>query len=152
MTERLQIGGYEIEYDRDATAAAYSVISIPGPEGCGCAYCRNWIAGRERAVHSEALALLSKLGIPANGEIEVYEYPGGSKPHGYGGWYMFVGRLLSKPSDETKGFGTDAFSMKFTSGQSFGVPAFDDLGTCELQFYTELDEYLSPKEYETTKS
>jgi hypothetical protein len=147
MTERLQIGGYEIEFDRDATVAAYSHITVPSPENCGCAYCRNWVAGREHAVPPEATELLSKLGIPVNGEIETYEYPGTSKPHGYGGWYMFVGCILSKPSDEAKGFGPLTFGMGFTSGKSFRVPAFDNHNTCELEFYTELDEYLLPEDY-----
>ena len=150
MTERLQIGGYEIEFDKEATLAAYSRIPVPGPERCGCAYCRNWVVGRKHTVPAYSKELLLKLGIPDNGEIEVYEYPGGSKPHGYSGWYMFVGRILSKSSDETNGFGPDIFRMKFTAGRSFRVSAFDGHSTCELQFSTELDEYLRPEDYRSS--
>ncbi|MEX1098532.1 MAG: hypothetical protein WED34_20975, partial [Planctomycetales bacterium] len=97
MIERLRIGGYEIELDREATAAAYSRVAIPGPEACGCADCRNWIAGREYAVTPAIREFLSRFGIPPNGEISVAEFPGGRKPHGYHGWYLFVGRILSAP-------------------------------------------------------
>jgi len=41
MGTRLAVGGYVIEHDRAATVAAYSRIVIPGPEECGCWYCRN---------------------------------------------------------------------------------------------------------------
>lgn len=87
-------------------------------------------------------ALLSQLGIPLNGEIEVYKFPGGVRSHGYGGWYMFVGRMLSKPPEDTNTFTLDGVRVWFTSGQSSRVPAFDGYGTSELRFITKADEYL----------
>src|SRR5437870_13890008 len=95
MIAQLQIGGYEIEFDRDATAACYARIGTPGPEACGCAYCRNWVAAREHILPPEFRHLLSQVGVPANGETDVWEVPGETQAHFYGGWYFVVGRILS---------------------------------------------------------
>ena len=55
---------------------------------------------------------------------------------------MFVGRMLSKPPEDTNTFTLDGVRVWFTSGQSSRVPAFDGYGTSELRFITEADEYL----------
>jgi hypothetical protein len=146
MRARLQIGGYEIEYDRDATAACYARIRVPAPEDCGCAYCRNWVAAREHVLSLEFRDLLSQLAIPTNGEIEVWETPGQALPHLYGGWYFFVGRILSGEPDRT--FHVGQFTVWFTSGKSFAVPEFEGQEVCELQFVTEVGEYLPESEYD----
>jgi hypothetical protein len=95
MHTHLQIGGYEIEFDRDATAACYSRLRVPGPEACGCAQCRNWFIGRDSILTAEFRCLLSQFGIPTDGEIEVWECPGHSQPHLYFGWYFIIGLILS---------------------------------------------------------
>src|ERR1051326_7789828 len=101
MRTQLQIGGYELEFDRDATAACYARVRVPGPEACGCADCRSWVAARQHVLPPEMRELLAQLGIPADGEIEVAEMPGPSQPHLYGGWYFVVGRILSGGGDRT---------------------------------------------------
>lgn len=145
MRTRIQIGGYEIEYDRDATAACYARVQVPGPEGCGCADCRNWVAGREHVVSSELRHFLSRFGIPINGEIEVSECPGQKMAHLYSGWYFIVGRIISGREDLN--FMLGRFELSFTSGRSFAVPAFDRHQVCELHFTTETDTYVSKAEY-----
>ena len=145
MRSQLQIGGYEIEFDRDATAACYARVRVPGPEACGCAYCRNWIAAREHILPSELRHLFSQVGIPTDGEIEVWECPGQSRPHLYGGWYFIVGRIISgEPNYE---FPVGSFQLSFTSERSFAVSAFEGQQICELHFTTETDTYLSEAEY-----
>jgi hypothetical protein len=141
----LQIGGYELEFDRDATAACYSRIHVPGPEACGCAQCRNWIAAREQVLPSEFLDLLSRLGIPTNGEIEVWETPGQSQPHFYGGWYFVVGRILNGEPGHV--FTIAGFEMSFRSTRSFAISAFEGQEVCELHFHAEVGEFLSEAEY-----
>ncbi|MEI7732736.1 MAG: hypothetical protein WCO56_24400 [Verrucomicrobiota bacterium] len=145
MRTQLQIGGYKIEFDRDATAACYADVDIPGPEGCGCADCRNWIAGRVQVVTSELRHLLSQFGIPADGEIEVWECPGLSRPHLYGGWYFIIGSIVSGEPDHE--FTVGNFRLSFTSFRSFSVSAFEGQEVCELHFYTEIDTYLPDADY-----
>jgi hypothetical protein len=140
-----QIGGYELEFDREATAASYARVHIPGPEACGCAQCRNWIAARDHLLPSEFRDLLSRLGIPTNGEIEVWETPGQSQPHFYGGWYFVVGRILSGEPGHV--FAIAGFAMSFRSDGSFAVCAFEGQEVCELHFHAEVGEFLSEAEY-----
>ena len=141
MRTQLQIGSYELEYDREATAACYARVRIPGPEACGCADCRNWIAAREHVLSPELRHLLAQLGIPVHGEIEVSETPGPSQPHLYGGWYFVVGRILNGGEDLT--FQMGSFEISFSSGQSFSMPEFKGQELIELHFHTEIGEFLT---------
>jgi hypothetical protein len=145
MRTLLQIGGYEIEFDRDATAACYARVCVPGPEACGCARCRNWIAGRDSILTPEFRHLLSQFGIPTDGEIEVWECPGELQPHLYGGWYFIVGRILSGERGLT--FELGGFRLSFTTEQSYAVSEFEEQQVCELHFYTETAEYLPEAEF-----
>lgn len=145
MFTHFQIGGYELEFDPAATAACYARVQLPGPEACGCAHCRNWIAAREKVLPSQLRDLLLRLGIPENGEIEVWETPGQSQSHIYGGWYFIVGRILNGKVGRT--FEIDSFEMSFRSWGSFAVSAFEDQEVCELHFQVEIGEFLEEAEY-----
>ncbi len=144
MRTQLQIGGYEVEFDRDATVTCYARVRVPGPEACGCADCRNWIAAREHVLPAEMREVLAQLGIPPDGEIEVAEAPGLSQPHLYGGWYFVVGRILSGGGDRR--FRIGSFELSFRSGQSYAVPEFNGQEVCELHFHSEAGEYLTEAE------
>ncbi len=144
MRTQLQIGGYELEFDREATAACYARVRVPGPEACGCADCRNWIAAREHVLPSQLRELLSRLGIPIDGEIEVFETPGQTQAHLYGGWYILVGKVLAAGRGHM--FKMDGFELCFESGQSYAVAEFQGQGVCELHFHAEVGEYLSEAE------
>jgi len=93
--ELLEFPGWRIEYYRPATIAAFAGAEQGAPERCGCDPCRNWASTRERVLPSEFRDLLARLGIPLDGEAEVY-HNGRLKPglHYYGAWYHFVGRVL----------------------------------------------------------
>lgn len=145
MHMRLSIGGYEIEFDQAATAGCYAAIPVPGPEACGCAYCRNWVAAREQVLPSKLKDILSQLGIPSDGEIEVWEAPAESRPHLYGGWYLFVGRVVSGEIGQE--FTIDGFRLSFAVNRSYAVAAFAWQQVCELVFITEIDEFLPEAEY-----
>ncbi len=145
MSTQLDIGGYKIEFDREATAACYAQIAVPGPEACGCAQCRNWAAARDHVVPADVRQFLAALGIPLRGEIEVWEVPGESQPHFYGGWYFFVGRIVA--GMERHEFDCGTILLSFASRGSFAVPAFEGKQVCELHFTTEVGEYLSQEEY-----
>jgi hypothetical protein len=140
MRERLEIGGYVLEYDREATAAAR--IAVPGPEACGCWYCRNWVAGRERLVPASVVDLLTRLGAPLAGEIEVWEVPDEQHPHLYGGWYMLVGRVVSRPAEGVREFAMDGWQLSWSSGSSYEVPQFAGQEVCELHFLSAVGDFI----------
>jgi len=145
----LQIGSHGVEVDVAATAACYARVSQPGPESCGCAHCRNWVAARHLVVSEELRRLLASLGIPDNGEINVAEYTGMRKPHGYIGWYFFVGRVvrgtLGVVANEFK---VGDVSLHLSADHFFFAPEFADQEICQLNFCTEVDEFLTPADYQ----
>ena len=142
---RLEIGGYVLEHDREATAAAYSRIAVPGPEECGCWYCRNWVAGREQLVPSAVRELLARLGIPLAGEIEVWEVPDEQYAHLYGGWYTVVGCVVAKPPEAAREFTLDGWQMSWSSGTSYEVSQFAGHDVCELHFLCPVGDFIGPE-------
>ena len=145
MTEHFQIGGYEIEFDRDLTSKCYGKLDAPGPESCGCGDCLNWIAARPHIITPQIQTFLEQFGVPKNGEIEVWESgPGRTLPHMYGGWYFIAGRILSNPStgEFTEEFKNGDFQYYFSKWMSFSVPAFDDEEVFQLNFTTEVGDYI----------
>ncbi len=119
----LELAGYRPSYDVAATAAAYAAIQLPGPEECGCWYCRNWVASRDRLATPEVRELLDRLGVPADGEIEVWEVPAdASGRHLYGGWYMTVGVVEGAPGAPSPAeFSVVAWRVSFTSGPAMRI-------------------------------
>lgn len=148
MYERLEIGGYVIEFDREATTSCYAKIRESGPAMCGCAQCRNWIAGRHESRTPQLLHALESMSIAPDREIEVYEMPGQLKPHLYSGWYLFVGRIIS--GTELCEFPCGDMQLAFASRGSFAIPEFAAFEVAELRFSVEVDEYLTPEEYRAT--
>lgn len=94
MTE-LRLGDQIAQYDRGATLEAYAELQHGWAEQCGCAGCRNFIAGREQAFPGEFREFLAVLGIDLNKEGEAVHYgPVEGGLHFYGGWFYFVGELI----------------------------------------------------------
>jgi len=92
----IRFGRWELEADPEATRKAYANVPKSGPEECPCEPCKNFIAARERVYPAEVLALFEKLGIPFGREAEVYHMARmESGKHFYGGWFHFVGSILS---------------------------------------------------------
>ena len=146
MLDRLEIGRYVVEYDRETIAAAYSRIGVPGPEACGCWYCRNWVAGREQLVPAAVRDLLALLGVPLAGEIEVWEVPDEQHKHLYGGWYMVVGRLIAKPPEAARTFDLAHWQISWSSGPSYDVPQFAGQDVCELHFLCPVGNFIDAME------
>ncbi len=141
----LNVGGYTLKIDPSTTRDCYN-RGVEGPASCACWYCRNWIAGRERLLPVEVRDLLSQLGVPNDGEIEVWQFPGDSTTHGYGGWYMFVGVLANAPPDTSREFLLGGWLLSFSSGTSYPVDAFADQPVVELHFITRADTYIDDAE------
>lgn len=95
MTE-MRIGDQTIRYDRDATAAVYGSLEHGSAEECGCIFCKNFAAQRNLVYPASFRALLEHLGIDPNKEGEAFEYgPVEDGCHLYGGWFYFVGEMVT---------------------------------------------------------
>ena len=86
--------------------------------------------------------LLDRLGIPVNGEIEVWEVPGDFLAHGYGGWYMLVGTVVKTPPQGNEDFTLNEWKLRFSAERSYEVPAFAGFDVCELHFFTQVAEFI----------
>lgn len=123
--EILVLPGWKIEYDRDATAAAYNGAVQRGPAACACGSCRNWCASRERLLSKDFRNLLDELGIPYDHEIEVYHNGRLENGlHSYGGWYHFIGRVLFGEHECSPNVDYGGLSVYFHSKQSLLADSF----------------------------
>lgn len=133
-TERLQLGGWRIDYDREATVRAYESC-VGAPEKCTTDECRNFILARDRAYPPEVIALLDRLGIDRRCEAELYHIarvaPG---LHLYGGWFHFVGSLETA-ADSLERLGED-FLLWFRSDTTLVAESFARLPVVQLDFTT----------------
>ncbi|MFM8559808.1 MAG: hypothetical protein ACKOC6_09460 [bacterium] len=135
--QRFDINGYVLAFDPVATSAAHASRVAPGPEECGCSYCRNWIAGGRDLVPNPVRALLQRFGVPLNGETEVWEAPGDKKDHHwYGGWYTISGEIKVMPHESMRNFYLDGWHLSFSpgGGESYNVAAFGNHRLFELHF------------------
>jgi hypothetical protein len=95
MTE-MTIDDQTFRYDSEATVAIYARLRTGWAEDCGCVGCRNLIAQRDEVYPSVFRGLLQRLGIDANKEAEaVADGPLGTGLHHYGGWFFFVGEMVT---------------------------------------------------------
>jgi hypothetical protein len=109
----LRLGDQVFLHDREATLAAYALLERGYADICGCEGCRNFAAQRATVYPPDFLALLDRLGIDPLKEGEAVHY-GGVPPglHAYGGWFYFIGSLL-----------TPGERLVEVKGGSFWVPA-----------------------------
>jgi hypothetical protein len=92
----VQVGLSTIGSDPEATRRAYAATSMGSPEECGCTPCLNFAAQRLDIYPTAVLDLFEKLGIAYNREAEIYHMARlESGKHFYGGWFHFVGSILS---------------------------------------------------------
>jgi hypothetical protein len=123
LTE-MQIGDQTIRYDRDATAAVYNNLEHGFAEECGCIFCRNIAAQRDSVYPASFKALLERLGIDPNKEGEAFEYgPVGDGCHLYGGWFFFVGEMVTAGERNYNAPDSHHFDSFFTVAHP-SAPAF----------------------------
>lgn len=92
----LVVGDQTIRYDQEATAAIYARIRNGWAEDCGCVGCRNLLAQRDEVYPAPFRELLRRLGIDPNKESEVVaDGPLENGLHHYGGWFFFVGEMVT---------------------------------------------------------
>jgi hypothetical protein len=87
--------GYVVEFDAEATRAAYLKVASAGADVCTCDTCLNFARQRAAAYPEAFVALLRSLGIDPLKEDEAYECgKDETGQYSYGGWLHFVGRVL----------------------------------------------------------
>jgi hypothetical protein len=82
----------------ETTRRRYQLVKESGSDACGCAECKNFVLGRNRAYPLEVLAVLDSLGADYRKESEVHHY--GRTPaglHTYRGWFYMAGSIESGP-------------------------------------------------------
>ncbi len=153
----IRFGRWEIECDPEATRKAYALVLRSGPEECGCAPCRNFMAARAQVYPAEVLALFEKLGVSPDREVEIYHMarltPG---QHFYGGWFHFVGSILSgadawkqvaenlwQPDLEKL---NENFSLGFSSRVALVRPPFAGVPLVQLEFTAKVPRVLAATE------
>jgi hypothetical protein len=95
MTE-MTINDQTFRYDPEATAAINARLRTGRTENCGCVGCRNLLAQRDEVYPSAFRELLQRLGIDPNKEAEaVADGPLDNGLHHYGGWFFFVGEIVT---------------------------------------------------------
>ena len=126
--ETMQIGPWNVEYDREKTRALHNAVESPKSEKCKCAHCRNFVVARDTIYPEQVRTVLEKLGVDYRKEQEVYQIheidPGW---HLYNGWFRFVGAISDSDgklgiSDRT-GFSTDDVPVNETFSWSLSQRA-----------------------------
>jgi hypothetical protein len=92
--QEIRLGDQIIRYNRERTRTAYASVTTGSAEKCGCRFCRNFIAQRNRVYPEQFRQLLGQLGIPTDRESDVFELgPEGSLVL-YNGWFYLAGELI----------------------------------------------------------
>ncbi len=116
MTE-MQVGDQTIRYDREATAAIYAGLTNGWAEDCRCVGCRNLMAQRDVIYPAPFRELLNQLGIDPNKEGEaVADGPLGNGLHHNGGWFFFVGEMVTEGERLEHASDSPYFAYFFTRG------------------------------------
>jgi hypothetical protein len=129
-------GDQTVRFDRDRTAAVYASLPHGFAEKCGCVFCRNFAAQRDVAYPASFRALLEQLGIDPNKEGEAFEYaPVADGCHLYGGWFYFVGEMVTAGERNCTAPDSHYFESFFTTAYP-SARAFRDGPMLAIEFTT----------------
>src|SRR5258708_34786038 len=94
--ESIHFGRWQLSCDPESTRKAYAAVLMGGPEECGWQPCLNFVAARDQIYEPDVRAVLEKLGVSHNREVEIYHMARlQTGRHLYGGWFHFVGSIGS---------------------------------------------------------
>ena len=126
---------WEIESDSTLTREIYKKLRSGAPETCGCAPCRNFVEARSRIYSADVIKLFNSLGISYDREVEVYHtHRLGPGSHHYGGWFHFVGRIVSG-SDAARQIAANAWGFDLEKVSSdFELGFTDRIGLLKEPF------------------
>jgi hypothetical protein len=133
MLRHLTLDGWRIQYDREATQAAYAVVATGGPESCGCVLCQNWVRVRDQVCPDGVRDILNELGIKHGYEAEVYQAAKVEDGHLYCGWYHFIGHVEEKPEPDGSLF-IAPFTICFREHSQAAHEVFRDRQVVALEF------------------
>jgi hypothetical protein len=137
LTE-LKVGDQAIRYDREATEAIYNARTQGFAEKCGCAFCRNFAAQREKIYPQSFRALLEEIGIDPNTEDDNTEYgPTNDGCHSWGGWFYFVGQMAVWGEQNSQAPDAPEFQFFFTTTGP-GAISFPGRPLLGIEFTTHL--------------
>ena len=139
---QLDVAGYSIVCDPQATRAAYA--PLPVGTGCACAHCRNFDAAQGLAFPAAFLGLVRSLGIDPAKPAELCHL-GGEPPDPclMGGWFHFVGHIAAGDDaiEQSDGAGTVRYrnlavgiDIGFTRHVWPVAETFSGLAVCQLEF------------------
>ena len=141
---RLQVANWHIDCDAEATRYAYALLPI-GTD-CSCDQCLNFNAAIGRTFPSEFTALASSMGIDPSKPAELMHWC--REPSGLyltGGWFHFVGRIVSGADSHQHADGTGAIEQQqLAPGIEVGLSrhigllpeTFSGLAVTQLEFQT----------------
>ena len=152
----ITIGRWVLRYDPETTRSAFGLISTGSPESCGCGDCVNFVAARERAYPSQALAIFDRLGIDRCKESEIWHtHRDEAGLHHYGGFFHFVGVIESGKDamQMVNGRGTydletigDEFEFGFSSEAALVPKSFAGAQVVQLEFQAKIPWVLNMPE------
>lgn len=96
---RIKLSNWIIDIDAEKTKEYYDSITVE--EGCTCTYCKNYIKACE-TFSKEVLNFYKMLGIDPQKEGEIMEFETDTDEHLYMGFYHLVGKIVKRPSNETR--------------------------------------------------
>src|SRR5262247_1462627 len=101
--QKIRLGDQTIRHDPERTRTAYASVTTESAEGCGCPYCRNFLAQRSRVYPEQFCQVLDQLGIAPEKEGDLFEVgPEGSLVI-YNGWFYLAGELIEAGERLTDG-------------------------------------------------
>ena len=130
MMETITHGPWRITFDREATVWAHKAMAANFHRGCRCGPCKNFQHQKPVQYPKELQALLARLGIDPNCEIEtfVFDHHDG-KGLEYYGWFYFVGHVEGKGSIEI-----GKFHYSLSDGPAYAVKEFEGLPVSTVDF------------------
>lgn len=145
--EEIQFDRWRLACDPQATRAAYALTEIDTTTAPTLDDDRNWIQARDQGLvyPEEVIALFAQLGIDLRREAELYHLARlDSGLHEYGGWFHFVGSLVSGRDawipDSPTAWHADlkqistTFALGFTARVNLVKPSFKGHPLVQLEF------------------
>ena len=141
---KIELSGYQLEIDKEATTNTYKQISSGGCKGCGCDYCKNFSLALSTVFPKEILDFFALAGVDIKKDTEVYEFNEElSGEHLYGGEYHLWGKVLEEPKIEaTIG---KKFTFEFSERSQLVQNEFNKTGAVCFSFSAILPWLLNKK-------
>jgi len=139
-----QVAYWQIECDPDATRAAY--VALPIGTDCSCDQCRNFNVAAGKIFPSEFITLANSMGIDPSKPAELMHWC--REPSGLyltGGWFHFVGRIVSGADAHEHEDGTGVIQYQqlapdievgLTRHANLVPDTFIGSAVCQLEFQT----------------